>query len=234
MLSRQRNNAPVWFSVVSTAMTLIYYAANYRCVWHYCYMDNNMFQNLQSPQRYTMFCLVWEHFSGYLDTEGEVCRRSVQFTAVHHRVHVQVFQISHILQVPRVLVPQKHTWTRTKICQIHAVIYPFKKKKFFETETETKSCTSTFDLTRWPWRSLWWSSRVRSVGGNSRPSSRLYGLVLSRAGNPGSLDKSQTSAGSEEHTELIIFSSFLPQITTECACLFWILHRNRWHFNAAV
>lgn len=41
--------------------------------------------------------------NGYLDTEGEVCRRSVQFAAVHHRVHVQIIQVGHVLQVSRLL-----------------------------------------------------------------------------------------------------------------------------------
>ncbi len=48
--------------------------------------------------------LWWGSF--YLDAEGEVCRRSVQFTAVHHRVHVQILQSSHELQVTRFLIHQ--------------------------------------------------------------------------------------------------------------------------------
>lgn len=51
--------------------------------------------------------------SGYLDTEGEVCRRSVQLAAVHHRVHVQIIQVSHILQVSRLL---EHKRTRFIKC----------------------------------------------------------------------------------------------------------------------
>lgn len=48
------------------------------------------------------FTLPWGK-KAHLDAEGEVCRRSVQFTAVHHSVDVQIIQISHVLQVTRLL-----------------------------------------------------------------------------------------------------------------------------------
>lgn len=55
----------------------------------------------------------------YLDTEGEICRSSIQFTAVHHRVHVQLLQVGHVLQVPGLLIPTTHThvsvWERLSV-----------------------------------------------------------------------------------------------------------------------
>lgn len=137
--------------------------------------------------RRTMLCLVWGHvFSAYLDTEGEVCRRSVQLTAVHHSVHVQIVQMSHTIKVSRLLVQEKH-----KV---------FKDSSGQRLKTKINSCSCVL-VTFWPWRSLWRSSRVRSAAGRSRPSSRPYGSALSDAGSPESPDTSQTSAGSEEQRD---------------------------------
>lgn len=81
-----------------------------------------------------------------------------------------------------------------------------------------KKKKNTSDLTFWPWRSLWWSSRVRSGGGKSRPSSRLYGSPLSRGGNPESPDTFPTSAGSAVNIRNCIFSF--------CSEAFFIIFQN--------
>ena len=129
--------------------------------------------------------LLWERLvSVYLDAEGEVSRRSVQLPAVHHGVHVQVVQVGHVLQVSRLLLA-KHTLQNSFI---HVI------KRVFSLVSEWAF---------WPLRILWWSSRVRSGGGRSRPSSRLSGWTLWPAGIPGSQDTSRTSAGSEEHKQVL-------------------------------
>lgn len=146
--------------------------------------------------------------SGYLDTEGEVCRRSVQFAAVHHRVHVQIIQVGHVLQVSRLL---EHKQARFIKCWKNS-------RDSLRTTESRKKKKNTSDLTFWPWRSLWWSSRVRSGGGKSRPSSRLYGSPPSRGGNPESPDMFPTSAGSAENIRNCIFSF--------CSEAFFIIFQN--------
>lgn len=124
----------------------------------------------------------------HLDAESEVGRRSVQFAAVHHRVDVQTFQVSHVLQVSRFLLRQ----TRLKTS---AGVRP------------SGSDSNTVTPAVWPLRSLWWRSRDQSGGGKNRPSSRTYDWVPWDEGNPESLDKLQTSAGSTQN--IILHQSFM-------------------------
>lgn len=91
----------------------------------------------------------------HLDAEGEVIRGSVQFAAVHHRVHVQIAQVGHVLQVPRFLLVGKYL--------------------FFQQVTLHQLRLQQDNR---PLMSLWWSSRDQSGGGKNRPFSRTYGWVL--------------------------------------------------------
>lgn len=59
--------------------------------------------SLPPPAIFTVTALLRSH----LDAEGEVVRGPVQFAAVHHRVHVQLAQVGHVLQVPRFLLEGK-------------------------------------------------------------------------------------------------------------------------------
>ncbi len=125
----------------------------------------------------------------YLNAEDMLSRSPVQFTALEHSEHIQIFQISNTLQVSRLLQTQHAS--RLDVC-VYVYMHTLHAVCVYECVC-VWSCVAPLIVPCW-------SSTIQSVVKRNRLSSRTFSRPLSRGESLESLDRSRSSPYSTRQT----------------------------------